>query len=342
MSVTYEEILQEMLGRVPGNVDRREGSIIYDALAPCAYFLAQQNFQLEHFTDLVFADTAVGNYLDLAVAPYGIVRKKATPAVRKMEASATVDAGSRWGIHNLVYRVTEKIENDIYEVICEMEGEIGNRYSGDLEPISDSSGVTARLTDIITAGTDEESDESLRERFYTRVRLPATSGNAYHYQQWAQEVAGVGAAKVFPLDKGPGTVTVLVVNDDKEIDAGLPDVVADYLERVRPIGATVSVESPEALAVDVSARVLLDGSRTLEEVRAAYEGAVDAFLKEMVFETYRVSYAKLGSLLLDIAGVEDFDGFLLNSGSGNVVIGEKEIAVLGGISLVEVSTLGAD
>ena len=58
--MTYEELLQAMLGRVPSNVDKREGSIIYDALAPCAYFLAQQNFQLENYLDLVFPDTAVG------------------------------------------------------------------------------------------------------------------------------------------------------------------------------------------------------------------------------------------------------------------------------------------
>ena len=46
MSQTYKEILQGMLDKVPGNVDKREGSIIYDALAPCAYFLMQQQFQL--------------------------------------------------------------------------------------------------------------------------------------------------------------------------------------------------------------------------------------------------------------------------------------------------------
>ncbi|MCA4936836.1 baseplate J protein, partial [Clostridioides difficile] len=44
MSATYEEILQGMLNKVTNEVDKREGSIIYDALAPCAYFLAQQQF----------------------------------------------------------------------------------------------------------------------------------------------------------------------------------------------------------------------------------------------------------------------------------------------------------
>ena len=60
MRATYEEILQTMLDKVPGDVDKREGSIIYDALAPCAFFLAQQNFQLDNFVDLVFPDTAIG------------------------------------------------------------------------------------------------------------------------------------------------------------------------------------------------------------------------------------------------------------------------------------------
>ena len=34
--VTYEEILKRMLDRVPSDVDKREGSIVYDALAPAA------------------------------------------------------------------------------------------------------------------------------------------------------------------------------------------------------------------------------------------------------------------------------------------------------------------
>ena len=46
---TYENILQEMLDRVTEDVDKREGSVIYDALAPAAYFLADQYFQLNNF-----------------------------------------------------------------------------------------------------------------------------------------------------------------------------------------------------------------------------------------------------------------------------------------------------
>lgn len=340
--MTYEELLQAMLERVPNDVDKREGSIIYDALAPCAYFLAQQNFQLDNFINLVFPDTAVGEYLDRAAEGYNIYRKPATKAVRKVTTSGPVEIGTRWGINNLTYILIEKIDETEYRAECETAGVIGNQYQGELQPISMVSGILAVLGDILNPGTDTETDEALRERLYAKVRFPATSGNAYHYQQWAQEVPGTGAAKVFPLDNGPGTVTVLVVDNEKEISESLPAVVADHIESVRPIGATVTVKSPEEARISITAKILLNGSMTLEDVQLSYKKAVKKFLKETVFTTYRVSYAKLGSLLLDTPGVEDFEGFLLNGGTGNVTIGEKQIPVEGEIHLTEVKRIGFD
>ena len=342
-NMTYEELVQAMLNRVPNDVDKREGSIIFDAVAPCAYFLIQQNFQLDNFVDLVLPDTAEGEYLDRAIAAYGIPRKEATFAVRKMVTSGPVDLDTRWGINDVVYQVTEYLDINEYKVTCETAGEIGNQYSGSIQPVSNGiTGVTAELTDIIVAGTDRESDESFRNRFFVKVQTPATSGNAYHYEQWALNVSGTGAAKVFPLDNGPGTVTVLVVDDDMEISPTLPSAVAEYIETVRPIGATVTVESPEPLPINVTANVMLDGSRNLEDIKTDFETAVDKFLKDTIFNGNRISYARLSSVLLDVPGVEDFDGFTLNSGTGNVIVREKQIPVKGTISLTEVETLGVD
>lgn len=129
--MTFEELLQGMLDRVPSDVDKRQGSVIYDALAPAAYFLAQQDFQLRNFIDLVFADTAVGEYLDRCVEAHGLSRKPATSAVRKMTTSAAVPVGSRWGINDLVYKVTEEIGSTEYHVTCETAGIIGNQYTGE-------------------------------------------------------------------------------------------------------------------------------------------------------------------------------------------------------------------
>ena len=55
-----------------------------------------------------------------------------------------------------------------------------------------------------------------------------------------------------------------------------------------------------------------------------------------------MSFARVGSILLSVEGVQDYDGLMLNNTSGNVIIGEKAIPVLGIITLTEVSVLGAD
>lgn len=340
--MTYEEILQGMLDKVPSNVDKREGSIIYDALAPCAYFLAQQNFQLENFLNLVFPDTALAEYLDRAIAGYGVVRKSATAAVRQMITSGAVELGTRWGISTLVYVVTEQESENSYLVECETLGEIGNQYSGTMQAVSNVTGITATLGEIITPGTDEETDEALRERFYQKVQLPATSGNAYHYKLWALEVPGVGDAKVFPLDNGPGTVTVLIIDSDKEINETLEDAVSAYIESVRPIGATVTVSSPEATEINVTADILLDGTRTAEQIQKDFGTLLDSYLRELVFQTYRVSFAQIGSLLLSTDGVQDYEGLTVNGAAGNIIINEKAMPVLGTVNLTEVSALAAD
>ena len=40
-NMTYEELVKAMLDKVTSDVDKREGSLIFDAVAPCAFFLTQ-------------------------------------------------------------------------------------------------------------------------------------------------------------------------------------------------------------------------------------------------------------------------------------------------------------
>ena len=334
--MTYEAILADMLIRVTSDVDKREGSIIYDALAPCAYQLAQTYFQLNNFIDLVSGDTAVGEYLDRVVADYGITRKAATYAVRKITTTGAIAIGTRWGLNNTTYIVTELISVNAYRATCEQVGTIGNQFSGTLENIDNVSGVTATLSDIITSGADEETDDNLRDRFYNQIQSPSTSGNADNYIQWALEVPGVGDAKVFPLWNGAGTVKILVVDNDMAIDETLEITVFDYIEEVRPIGATVTIDSPTGKAINIGASITLDASKSLLEVQNAFISAYTEYLKETVFETYSVSYARIGSILLSTLGVSDYSNLLVNAGTANINILDSEMPIAGTVTLTEV------
>ncbi len=44
------------------------------------------------------------------------------------------------------------------------------------------------------------------------MRREAVSANKQHYKQWAEELDGVGRAKVFPLWDGDGTVKIVVTD----------------------------------------------------------------------------------------------------------------------------------
>ena len=59
---TFEFILERMLAEVPDSLDKREGSIIWDALAPAAAELAKMYIELKGILINTYPATAVGRY----------------------------------------------------------------------------------------------------------------------------------------------------------------------------------------------------------------------------------------------------------------------------------------
>lgn len=341
-NMTYEAILADALSKVPSDVDKREGSVIFDALAPACLKLAEYYAQLDNFANLVLADTAVGEYLDRVADERNLTRKQAAAAIRQVTASEAVTSGSRWAINDIVYDITALIFDGLYSATCETVGSVGNSYTGQLSNIDNTSDATVTLGDIITPGTDEETDDALRARYMTKVQNPGTSGNAAHYKQWALEVPGCGGAKVFPLWNGPGTVKILVVDSNMTIDATLPTKVSNYITRpdnpelqLNPIGAALTVASPTALNIITTANVKLDGSQTLAQVQATFSAELAAYLKSSVFKTYSVSYAKIGSLLLSTPGVADYSTLTVNGGTANITLADTDIPMTGNVTLTE-------
>lgn len=152
----FNNIMQRMLSKVSDSIDKREGSIIYDALAPCAIEISQMYIVLKDNIDLSFVDTAVDKYLDRLCSQVGIERKQATKAIRKAEfydeAENLMDIGigERFTLNDLTYKVVKRIALGIYECECEIEGTKGNISSGTLIPINYIEGLgKAILKDIL-------------------------------------------------------------------------------------------------------------------------------------------------------------------------------------------------
>jgi len=342
--MTYDNILSDMLNKVTSDVDKREGSIIYDALAPCAYKLAETYFKLSNYADLFHLDTAKGEYLDKKAADYGIVRKSAAYAVRKVETSAAVNTGTRWGIGDTTYIITSLLSTNVYSATCEQSGEIGNAYSGILENIDNVSGVTAVLTDIITSGTEKETDEDLRSRIKSYIINPSQDGNAAQYLEWATSYPGIGIAKVFPLWNGGNTVKIAITNGQYlSAETALVTKFQNHVDPdttglgngVAPIGSKVTVTSGTQKNITVTANIVLAEGYT---AASGAEDAIKDYLASITYVKNSVSYMKIGSMLLDCASIADLNGLTINSGTADIVLNGDEIPVLTSLTLTVVTT----
>ena len=337
-NITEEVILQRMMDRVPSSMDKREGSIIHDALAPTAIEHQLLYIDLDTFLREVFSDKASREYLVKRAAERNVIPHPATAAVWKASftpKALEVENGTRFNCDNLNLAVTRKIDDGIYELTCETAGSIGNGCQGKLIPINYVTGLeTAELAELVTPGNDEEETEAFRERYLTILRKPSTSGNIYDYDNWAMAWKGVGAAKVFPLAYGPGTVKVVIADEDKTAATpALLKVVKDYIEEMRPIGATVTIASAEELPVNIMGRVKLKNGLNLGKVQAAFRTAFNAFLKDNAFDISYVGYARVGNILLETAGLEDYADLTINGFSHNIELTDEQIAVIGTVTL---------
>lgn len=347
---TFTAILQRMLERVPNDIDKREGSIIYDALAPAALELAELYAEMDRNRELSFADTASGEYLDRRVREFGVARGRATRARRKglfYDASGSpmdVPIGSRFAIAELRYVVREKLATGQYALEAETAGIAGNQHYGGLLPLDYVDRLArAELADVIVPGEDEESDSSLRDRFLERARRPGTSGNVADYRQWALEVPGIGGVQVEPLWNGAGTVRLYLLNAEKR--APSPELIEEaqaYIspssgtgEGRAPVGADVTVSPAEEIPIDVSVKLTLIEGATLAEVQAEIEEGLRKFCEQAAFNEPQVRIIRISAILSDNPRIVDFSELTVNGGTGNIPIQAGQVAVLGTVTLHE-------
>ena len=349
---TYEEILQRCLDRIPNTIDKRQGSIIYDALAPCCVELAQMYIELSGIYDQVFIDTAVGKALDKLVEQNGVKRKDATYALRKGEFNMVVPVGNRFSDGENTYIVIENIAGTNNSILrCEQAGSVGNGYYGSLTPITYLQGLTkAELTDIIDMGDDVESDNDLRVRYMESVTAPQFGGNVSDYQNKVKSLTGVGGCKVIPIWNGGGTVKLIITNSQ----GGVPtsSLVNDVQEAVdpnqdqqglgiAPIGHIVTVEGAAAKKIAVSATFTLESGVNPTDIQDSVNNVVDNYFKSLSVnwdkeDNLIARISQLEIRLLGVAGVLDITNTKMNNSSSNLSLQSNEIPVRQGDVVINV------
>lgn len=344
-NLTVEQIKAQIIANMNTGLDTRSGSFIDVLIGPVAVELWKYYQSLDRVIPIVYVDETSGDYIDLKCAEYGITRKPGAKASANMTFSGTAEleipAGTAFltaqGLRFVLAEAVALDSDGMAEgvVMADAVGSAYNVAAGEINRMyANIYGLQSFENSAATGGADAERDADLVERLYNFLQRPATSGNVYHYRQWALSVPGVGGVKVTPLWDGPGTVRVLLVDANKEPPAqSIVEAAEAYIEDQRPIGATVTVAGAEGLPINVQAAVTIDNTTTKAQVKTQLGQLLQNYLQEIALEAETLLYNRVVFLLLSIPGVTDYTVLTLNGGQSNITIGAAQVATLGTVSV---------
>lgn len=345
--ITFDTILSRMLDKVPSNMDKREGSIIYDALAPSAIEMQLMYIELDVILKETFGDTASREYLIRRASERGLTPYCSTYAILKAEFNMEVPIGSRFSLNDLNYIITEKILGYSYMIQCETLGSEGNRYFGDIIPIDYIKGLTfAQITEILIPAQDDEDTEDFRERYLNSFSSQAYGGNVADYLEKTNSIDGVGATKVTPVWNGGGTVKLTILDAEyNKATETLIEIVQETMDPTQdasgiglaPIGHVVTVGTIEEVVINISTKVVTSTSVNFEYVKAEVTTLVNTYLnslkKEWADESYIVvRIAQIESAIMSISGVVDISDTSINGVEENLILNGEQIPILGVIN----------
>lgn len=348
-NITFETILQRMLDRIPNTLDKREGSVIYDALAPAAVELQLAYIEFDQILNESFADTASRDFLIRRCAERGIIPKTKTKAVLKGEFTPTnIDLiGQRFNLNKLNYVVTAKIQDGVYQVECETAGSEGNQYFGTLVPIEYIDGLqTAELTELLIPAEDDESNESLREKYFNSFNDKAFGGNRQDYLNKTNDIDGVGSTKVSPIWNGAGTVKLTILDSEyNKASSTLVQTVQNEIDPTQdglgyglaPIGHVVTVDTVDEVLIDIVSNITYDTGYSWTALQPKIKSVIDAYMLELREDWENQDYliiriAQIETRLLQLEGIIDVTGTTINGEGVNQQLTWNEIPVLNSMS----------
>ncbi|WP_282924409.1 baseplate J/gp47 family protein [Peptoniphilus genitalis] len=362
---TFENVLERNLDRITDEFDKREGSVIYDAIAPMAIEISLLYSYLDFLFKNAFGDTANRYWLIERAKERGIEPYKATKAVIIGRFDAKLNIGDRFFIDDIYYTVSklQKEEKELffYELICNEEGSIGNIEGGKLTPTGTIRNLNlAEIYKLAILGEDEEDTEDFRERYFETIKSIAYGGNIDDYRKKVKAIDGVGLVKVIPVWNGGGTVKLIITDSEfKEPTSELISKVQEIIDPipfhqrgvgVAPIGHYVTVVGAKSKKINITCEVLKSRDSKLEEIKREIEKDVEEYFKTQrkkwssyekvdsnIYVENDIRLAKITSIVLNVADVIDYETIKFTDTDKKIFdLSEDELPVLGDVIVTEV------
>ena len=353
---SVEEIHSRMLALLPADIDRGEGGFPWDFTRPTANEKAEYvGYHLINAIRGIFAAYCDPFLLDYHADKNGMKRRAAEPAraILKMSGASgteipagfSVSTAATYNRPGITFTTDQAVtlgeEAVSVTATAADPGAAGNVGANTIIIVDAPIDGLATITNPSPAfgGLDEEDDDSLRSRIveYEQSQGVSYVGSSADYRRWALEVAGVGAVQVQGGQAGDCTVKLILTGSDgnpasEEVCQDVYDHIMrpdDDSQRLAGVNDLLIVTPAAKVTVKIAATIELDGTALLADIKEEFRLRLGRYYGQDGAESGEVRYTKVGAILLECAGVADYDHatLLLNSGTDNITIAAGEIPV---------------
>lgn len=298
-SKDFDYYLEEMMEQVPNDIDKREGSIVYDAIAPAAMVMSVRALDMANYLKQAHIETATGEFLDSFASDRGTNRESAT--YTKVKANiiddnknvvTSVDINDTFAsVANepIFYHVITKNDDGTFILQANDAGSYANQYVGQIIPVTANDSVSwAEITEVSVPAKDAEDDESLRSRLLSPNSYIAYGGNVADYKKMIEDkLNDVGAVQVYSAWQGGGTVKLVILDNTLNLPTKtLINEVQNTIDPVdnsalgyglAPIGHKVTVVAPDLLNISVNIDVVSDNKVSKDVLNNAIKNSINNY-----------------------------------------------------------------
>lgn len=351
-----DDIHERMMSNLPEDIDDTPGGFAYDFTRPTAVEKSEMlEFYIQQAIMLAFPQYSWDDWLNLHAQQVGLTRHPEQYATGYLlitgEPGFEIPAGTIFGTPSTAYVDSVEFATDedcvigddgtVTVAITAVESGPDSIVAADTiilmdEPDEAIESVTN--PEATSGGVDEESDDDLYDRIAAEYENNRTYlGNDSDYIRWAKE-AGAGDCIVDAAAEGPGTVTLILVDQNGQpASDALVYAVYEYIvspddrsKRLLPTACSqLNCRAAATIRIDFTITGLLyDSTTDLEKIKMDFATAARSVFSEAKGENL-LRYNDVRPIITDIAGVLDFDTFLMNGDTKNVNLAKVEYPEVG-------------
>ncbi len=344
------DIQQDLLDQMPETYSKQKGNWLWEMFKSFAIKIYELLQLLLETSNKLNVENLQGDELDAYVKQWtDLTRKTAARASGYIDITGNgmIYSGTIVSNGTAEYEIVADVEvngSARAPIVAVLPGESGNTEANTIINIVTSNVNVDSITNTepIEGGVDEETDEALRNRYYLRLQMPATSGNRAHYILWALECKGVGGAKAARDGVIPNKVNLYICGDNgNKADDDTVRLVQDHIDPnvngdgsgVAPVGAICQVYNALTKIIDIKGNIELDNTLDVEIVKENIKTELYKYMAQINFKYNEISYARMLHIALICDGVKDITDFTINGGYENVSCEEMEIFTINSLDM---------